>query len=192
MPFAAKDTVYPPVFMCRQAHIIHVGFFRIDIWKIDRTFPKPKIIYAIRTFGNGENDFRSNPSTRTISRYLPFHLMAPAFIQAFTPMRSRQYGLVSGIQVVTPFEWHMRCCYDRVLITCSNAAGSIRGTFSADRSISCCICNFSIVSEKLISSIVLFFIYLCNLPVCGKVFCSIRSQDGRLRHHRRSRIFRFG
>ena len=45
-----------------------------------------------------KNDLRSNPSTRTISRYLPFHLMAPEFIQAFTPMRSRQYGLVSGFR----------------------------------------------------------------------------------------------
>ena len=45
-----------------------------------------------------KKDFRSQPSTRTINRYLPFHLIAPEFIQAFTPIRSRQNGLVAGFR----------------------------------------------------------------------------------------------
>jgi len=45
-----------------------------------------------------KNDFRSFPSTRTIIRYFPFHLIAPEFMVAFTPIRSIRYGFVSGFK----------------------------------------------------------------------------------------------
>ena len=41
-----------------------------------------------------KKDLRSAPSTRTTSKYLPFHLIAPEFNVAFMPIRSIKKGFV--------------------------------------------------------------------------------------------------